>query len=72
MPRTLYGDNGVTDANGDDANEGIMRRGSGNGRRISNEKTAFLTPTTTWAIITTVAAHFVPVLTHRRAATAAF
>lgn len=52
MPRTLYGDNGVTDANGDDANEGIMRRGSGNGRRISNEKTAFLTPTTTWAIIT--------------------
>lgn len=31
MPRTLYGDDGVTDANGEDANDGIMRRVSGNG-----------------------------------------
>ena len=31
MPRTLYGDDGVTDANVEDDNEGIMRRVSGNG-----------------------------------------
>lgn len=40
MARTLYGDDGVTDANGDDANEGIMRRVSGNGCG-KQEKTGF-------------------------------
>lgn len=31
MARTLDGDDGVTDANGDDDNEGIMRSVSGSG-----------------------------------------